>query len=226
MVTVTHTRTDERIKKDLIDSLYWDNRVNAADVHIDVEEGTVTLTGTVPSYAAREAAFDDAMLTRGVIEVDNRLVVSYPTGVTLPSDIDLETNIMDSLMRNPEMEGADLEVAVDRGAVTLRGIVDSYWKKLRAEEIASNRSGVLKLKNELAVVPTGDYADRDIAEDIVAALERSPLVGPEHVNITVEDGEVTFTGSVPSWSARRAARRAASYTAGVIDVHDHLNITF
>lgn len=226
MVVATHTRTDERIKKDVTDSLYWDTRVNAADMTIEVEQGRVTLSGTVPTYSALEAALDDALMTQDVIDVDNQLVVSHPTGFSVPTDSEIRDSIRHSLAMSPEIDSSAIEVFVDRGKATLRGSIDSYANKLRAEEIAGNRSGVLEVRNELAVVPTKRIADREIADDIVAALERNSLVDPEDVDVSVRDGEVTLRGTVPSWGARRASRQAAWYTAGVTEVRDHLMVTF
>jgi hyperosmotically inducible protein len=69
-------RKGEEIKRDLIDELYWDYRVDASDVKAGVSDGKVTLTGTVPSYYARGRAHDSAAYTLGVLEVDNQIVVT------------------------------------------------------------------------------------------------------------------------------------------------------
>jgi hyperosmotically inducible protein len=53
-------RTEEQIKRDVVDQLYWDNRVDASDVTVEVSNGTVTLRGTVPTYFASTAALNDA----------------------------------------------------------------------------------------------------------------------------------------------------------------------
>lgn len=50
---------DEKIKKNVTDQLYWDHRVDASDVQIEVDEGVVTLSGNVPSFTAKDAAYDD-----------------------------------------------------------------------------------------------------------------------------------------------------------------------
>lgn len=42
-------RADEEIKRDLVDELYWDYRVDASNVKAEVSDGKVRLTGTVPS---------------------------------------------------------------------------------------------------------------------------------------------------------------------------------
>jgi hyperosmotically inducible protein len=65
-------RTDEAIKRDLIDELYWDYRVDAFNVKAEVSDGRVELTGSVPSYSARHAAVTAAWGIDGVREVINR----------------------------------------------------------------------------------------------------------------------------------------------------------
>jgi len=47
--------TDEKIKKQVVDQLYWDARVDASDVKVEVSDRNVILTGTVPSYGVRQA---------------------------------------------------------------------------------------------------------------------------------------------------------------------------
>ncbi|MFO7783893.1 MAG: BON domain-containing protein [Thermodesulfobacteriota bacterium] len=65
-------RTDERIKKDVVDELYWDDRVNASEVYVEVSNGTVTLRGEVPTYFSKTAAHDDALEILGVVSVRNQ----------------------------------------------------------------------------------------------------------------------------------------------------------
>ena len=106
----------------------------------------------------------------------------------------------------------------------MEGSVDSFWKKLHAERVASDLAGVSRVENRLAVVPTGRFADEAIATDIVGALKRHSLVDAERVELRVADGVVSLSGSVPSPRARRLAREVARRTAGVIDVRDNLSI--
>jgi osmotically-inducible protein OsmY len=79
-------RLDETIKKDVVGQLYWDSRVDASEINVTVDEGTVTLSGSVPTFLAREAATSDARLVHGVTWVDNQLRIVYPQPQTLPSD--------------------------------------------------------------------------------------------------------------------------------------------
>ena len=82
-------RTDEEIKKDIVDHLYWDYGVDASDVKVEVSDSNVTLTGTVQSYAARGAAVSDAWSVRGVTDVDNLLSVHFLPTFAAPTDAEL-----------------------------------------------------------------------------------------------------------------------------------------
>jgi len=48
-------KTDAQIQHDVLDELKWDTRVKETDVGVEVNDGIVTLTGTVDSWTARTA---------------------------------------------------------------------------------------------------------------------------------------------------------------------------
>lgn len=215
---------DEKIKKNVTDQLYWDHRVDAADVQIDVEDGVVTLTGSVPSFTAKDAAYDDTWFVDGVRLVINDLDVEYVTKTEMPSDDDIQRYVIEKLRWNPDLASYKIEVEVSKGWVTMEGTVDAYWKKVRARMEAEEVIGVLGVTNKLAVVPTESIEDERIAEDVVAAMDRHVNVDAQAVNVRVTGGVVTLTGTVSSWRAKTAAYDAALYTYGVIDVVDEINV--
>jgi osmotically-inducible protein OsmY len=223
MAVATHT--DEEIKKDIVDELYWDDRVDAADVNVEVHDGRVVLSGTVPTYAARRAAEEDARaILGGVGEIENRLTVKHPAWMPVPSDDEIESTIMNMLRWDAEINGSDVRAVSDAGWVTLKGTVPAYWQKLKAEDVALTVKGVRGVTNELAVVPSQKHEDKEIAEQIEAALERNVYVDPDRVDVKVNNGVVTLTGSVADRRAYRAARDAARFTPGVVDVINELTV--
>jgi osmotically-inducible protein OsmY len=217
-------RRDEDIKKDVVDQLYWDNRVNAADVKVDVLNGQVTLTGSVPTLTARSNAIADAWMITGVKNVFDRLTVIYPSDFDLPTDAEIRENIENSLRWNVDIYSADINVLVEGGVATLKGTVDAYWKKWKAEDLASEVRGVTEVVNELAIVSTGRWLDRDIAIDIEDAMDRNPTIEGEDITVKVEDGKVILTGVVPSWYVRSQTENIANYTAGVVEVDNNLQV--
>jgi osmotically-inducible protein OsmY len=217
-------RTDEAIKKEVIDQLYWDDRVDASEINVTVDTGTVELEGNVGSYSAKGAASTDAWAIEGVSTVDNKLNVKYPETFEVPSDDEIKTNIETSLSLNLSIDISDIDVSVTAGIVTLEGSVDAYWKKVRAASIASGITGVLDIINKLTIVPSENFIDKDIAQDIIDSISRNYKVNVDNVDVKVEDGKVILSGTVDDWSAYRAAMDAAEFTAGVIDVDDNLII--
>ncbi len=218
-------KTDELIKRDIIDQLIRDDRIDASKINVEVSNGTVTLRGDVPTYFARSCAFDDALSVLGVTSVRNQLLVNYPPNIALPPDSEIADNIRGKLLENPDLNLLDIEVDVSAGHVTLKGTVNAYWKKLHAEDLVSDEPGVILIDNHLAVVPSDDILDKSIAEDIIDSLEAKATVDANDVNVRVKDGEVTLSGTVPSWIARRAADEAAFYTTGVVNVTNRLGVT-
>jgi osmotically-inducible protein OsmY len=216
--------SDEEIKKRIVDDLYWDSSIDASKVQVIVDNGKVILSGPVPSYSARNRATDAAYRIMDVILVDNRLAVKYPPAAPIPGDSDIRETVLNHLAADPDMDSTDIRVSVKKGVVTLDGSVDEYWKRGEAERIVCRARGVCDILDKLTVVPTRSTADKAIAADVRAALERNFKGTTECVTIEVVDGIVTLTGTVPTWSARHAAVNAAEFTRGVIDVIDDLDV--
>ena len=215
---------DEQIKKAVVDMLYWDSRVDASDVNVEVKDGVVTLRGTVPSYGVKEAALFDAWKIPGVKKVNNNSFVRFPTTAKTLSDSDIETSIAKQLGWNDSTRNENIHVKVKKGEVTLEGHVDAYWKVFRAQQIASDVMGVVDIENKLTVVPTETVTDQVIATSIMNAIDRSYAVNAEDVDVKVKDGIVTLSGKLPSRAACEAALECSYNTLGVRDVKDRLNI--
>lgn len=213
---------DEQIKKDIVDQLYWDTRVNASEVTVEVEAGVARLGGIVDSVVARRAAYDDASHVAGVVDVQDEMEVRLPESLLVPTDDEIEANAKNVLEWSASVDASDIDVDVTNGQVVLRGTVKTYWEKVDAEFLVSPLKGVLAVHNELTVVVTEDLMDEQIAEQVMAAIRRSPIIDPDNVNVEVADGRVTLNGTVPSWAALAAAGTAARRTLGVREVNNKM----
>lgn len=217
-------KTDEEIKRDVVNQLALNSRVDASDVNVDVSDGVVTLKGTVPTFNSRLAAFSSAMMIAGVRDVHNLLTVEYPGGIITYSDEEIRSNIQSVFSRSPDIDIDDVRVEVKDGIVVLEGAVPSFWQKGLAEDLAGNVSGVLDIQNHLAVVLPETALDKGVAESIVSTLERSDTVDPDTITVAVHEGVVTLSGVVDSWPARQTAYEIASYTPGVVGVRNNLMV--
>lgn len=218
-------RTNEEIKRDVVDQLYWDDRVDAAEILVEVDDGTVTLRGSVPTLiACHFFASADALQVSGVAALENQLDVRYPAGATTPSDTQIRSNVESILDWNPAIGAETIRAKVENGIVTLEGTVDALWKKFHAEEVVSQLSGVTAIDNQLAGVPTKDTSDEMIAGWVVNALSRNPVIKADTVEVQVANGVVTLAGVVPNWAARQAVHEVALHTFGALGVDDRLKI--
>ncbi len=213
----TEKRRSEEIRADVSSQLFWDNRIDESNINVDVSDGRVILTGTVPTYSGRWQAEDDAYLISGVRYVDNRLQVS-PTTFPVPGDTELASNIRNILEWNPTLDSSRIKVLAHEGIVTLTGSVDSYWQKSRVEYLVSNVGGVIDVQNLLQVETAVGISDQDIKRDIESTLARNTLIDSTRIKVQVNDGVVTLSGTVDDYLTCRTAQDIAKYTSGVIDV--------
>ncbi len=241
---------DDGIRQAVVDAFVYDPRVMAFHPNVKVENGVVTLTGVVDNLKAKRASAQDAKNTVGVWRVKNYLKVR-PVA-TRTSD-EVKQDVEDAFARDPWVNRYDITTTVIDGEVYLYGDVDSYFEKEQAEDLAITINGATDVHNYLDVSydypaysyndyydwdPTlydydydNDYdlktthtkSEREIKEDIESQLWWSPWVGENEVNVTVDDGTVTLTGTVDSWTERSKAAENA-LEGGALKVINKLEI--
>lgn len=81
----SYTRSDDRIREELCDLLTDDDMVDATNVEVRVDQGEVTLSGTVNDRESKRCAEDIAESVSGVRNVQNQLRVQSQS-TTSPGD--------------------------------------------------------------------------------------------------------------------------------------------
>jgi len=216
--------TAESIKKSIVDSLFGDTRVNASSVKVTVEEGTVTLTGSVPTFEARRAAEEDAWVVLGVNKVRNQIAVRIVDPEPTSDDAELLDRINCVLAWDADIDATNIKVTVDSGSVILRGSVRYLWEKIRAEQRILGLAGVRAIRNELEVHPVESVSDETIARRITDALVRNLNVEAKAIAVEVDKGRVALSGTVPMHAAHSAAVEAARFTHGVVALEDRIEV--
>ena len=128
-------------------ALSLDPRLESFEPDIEVENGVVTLTGTVDSLEARQVAGDAARGTLGVETVRNRLEVDPPD---VP-DRELEQRVSGALQRSPYVSDTSVEVDAVDGEVYLEGRVDSWFERYVVGDAAAHVNGVVEVHNNVRV---------------------------------------------------------------------------
>ena len=87
-----YTRSDETIKNEVNEALYHETYVDASDIDVSVEDGEVTLSGTVDSRMAKRRAEDCIERITGVSDVSNHLKVKKTTDINVDRMSGITTN--------------------------------------------------------------------------------------------------------------------------------------
>ena len=140
------------------------------------------------------------------------------------TDQQAQALIESTLLNDPRLSEHAIGVAVEGGRVTLGGAVQSFRRKLLAEQIAASFEGVHSVRNELDVIPPEPASDEEIADDVRAALNASADVTKETVQVAVTGGKVTLQGTVGSVWEQAVADDLVRGVRGVRDVANLLVI--
>lgn len=102
-------------------------------MRVEVEDGRVTLKGSVDSWAEHDLAEEAVASVPGVQAIENELVPSYRGR---RQDLEIEREIEERLHGVPWLAAKTIEVEVDDGVVTLEGQVPSLSHESKAIELA------------------------------------------------------------------------------------------
>jgi osmotically-inducible protein OsmY len=75
VVVPTHNILDESIAHSIAQAFERNGSIDTESILLTVENGIVTLSGIVPNWAARQAAYETALYTEGVIDIKDKLIV-------------------------------------------------------------------------------------------------------------------------------------------------------
>ena len=121
------------------------------EIAVEVYGGTVTLRGTVGSFAQQRAAVSDARRTRGVYEVYDQLQVRLLND-DRRKDAEIRGAALQRMIWDPEIPGDYLDVHVKDGWVTLKGDVDYQYQSDSAFNHVASLYGVTGVTNDIKVV--------------------------------------------------------------------------
>lgn len=206
-------KTDRQIQLDVLAEIARDFRFRPAEVGVEVDDGIVTLTGTVSSYVKLGQAADIAAGVYGVKDVANKLTVESTTKL---DDTKLAQAIRDALCWDVDVPEERIDSIVRDGVVTLKGTVDHWGQRTAARDAIAKISGVRYVNDHVVVSPAPPRGDQQIFDDVKAALRRQlPL---QDIDVSVDRGAVTLMGKVPWYGQRQRAEQATWSTPGVRSV--------
>jgi len=206
-------KSNDEIRTMVENQLALDPAVSAYQVRAKVLDGVVTLEGSVDNLLAKQRADGVARLVKGVRSVVNRIEIRRPE---MRTDEAVRLDIQDAFRTNVALDDP-IEVAVDGGAVTLRGTVDSWQERNLAEKVAEGIRGVTEVSSFLDIVVEQDRSDAEIRADVESRLHWDALVNDGLIEVGVRGGKVVLGGTVGS-AAEKARAIADAYVIGAQEV--------
>lgn len=213
--------TDKLLKQHVENALEWEPSLDASDIAVAVDEGIVSLRGTVRTYAEKLTAEKIALRLFGTKGVANDLDVHIPDGQER-TDTEVAQAAAAALKWNATSGMDRVTVAVTNGWIRLSGTVDWQYQREAAARAVRELAGVKGIINNVAVQPV--IRTMDVRDKIEAAFKRSAEIDARRIQVGTEDGKVILTGNVRSWAERQEAERAAWSAPGVKQVDDRLAV--
>ncbi|HVZ27582.1 MAG TPA: BON domain-containing protein [Rhizomicrobium sp.] len=214
--------TDSSLRQDILDELDFEPRVNATHIGVAVNNGVVTLSGHVGSYAEKVAAETAVKRVKGVRAIAEEIEVRYPFDKKTADD-EIAGRAANILRWNSAVPADSIQVKVQDGWIALSGTVDWDFQRKAAESEVRKLSGVAGVINEITIKPR--VAPTDIQRKIESALLRNAEVEAQNIKVSVLDyGHVSLKGRVHGWQEREMVKNAAWSVPGVVAVEDFLSI--
>jgi osmotically-inducible protein OsmY len=213
---------DATLKRRVTDELRWDTRVNEAHVGVSAHDGSVTLSGHVPSYPEKYAAVDAAKRVRGVHAVADEIEVELPYERS-NDDGAVAERIAHVLEWNVSIPEDSVKARVANGFVTLTGEVEWQHQRRHVEEQVRHVGGVRGIAN--TVVIRARATPSDIKRRIEDALERQAEVEARGLRVDVQGDRVILEGRIKATHERDVIERAVWAAPGVREVVDHLRVS-
>jgi len=137
--------------------------------------------------------------------------------ISTHTDEQIQRDVLEELKWDTRVRPNEIGVAVKDGIVTLTGWVDSYLKKIEAEDAAFRVSGVKAVANDIEVrlLSTSERTDPELAAAVLNALKWDAAIPPDKVEVTVSKGWVTLKGEVEFAFQKRDAERAVQHLTGI-----------
>lgn len=220
-------RYDQQIQQAVSQKIHEAKQLHS--VSSSVEDGIVTLTGTVGLYQDKLDAAKKVKKLANVAGVRNDIAVA---GETVP-DGQLQQKLAKKLVYDRvgyfDNTFNYLALGVKDGVVTLSG--DTMWDvpKDSALAIVARTPGVKDVVNDVKVLPVSGFDD-SIRVRTARAIYRDSVLGkyatdPVHpIRIVVDNGHVTLYGTVENTMDKTIAGLRASSVPGAFSVENKLAV--
>ena len=225
---------DADLKRHVDTALTDDPATTDYDVHCTANDGVVTLTGAVQTWAEKELVLRVVRGVRGVrsIAADE---VAIAWGTPNNSDEEITTQIKELLDWDIRVYSALVEVDTMNCLTHISGTVGTAAEKAHVVATAYQAGAThvdardlqvaaWALTRELRQEKHAARSDAAIAQAVLDTFRFDARVRSNTPLVVVHNGVVTLTGNMSNLRAKQDAERDARHVVGVWDVHNLLKV--
>ena len=214
-------KSNEILQKDVQDAIKWDPLLMGTQIGVVTNNGIVTLTGTIDSYARKAVAEDVVKAVTGVKAIIEKMDVDLSSmGRNL--DKNIAEGILDALDADWKIPNSIVKVKVEDGWVTLDGELHWNYQKEAAMKVVKNIAGIKGITNNISIKST--IKELVKKQQIADALRRNSSINDDDITIEVQGTKVVLNGTVKSWYQRDKAEQLAWNAPGILSVDNELAI--
>lgn len=212
-------KSNERLQQDVENVIAWEPLLQGAKIGVAVQDGIVTLLGTVDHYAKKKVAESAAKNVAGVKAIVENIIVRFPNP-TIKTDEEIAQNVIKIFENSPTIPNQKIKVKVEDGRVTLEGTLSWDFQRKEATKAIRHLNGVKDIICKIII----ESESFDILEENLVrnALKRHWSLDPDDINIEINGGTVTLTGIVSSLYQKKEAENIVWKTPGISDVINNL----
>jgi osmotically-inducible protein OsmY len=140
------SRTDSEIAHAIDNVISWSTLLNKDDIHVKVESGWVTVTGTVKWNYQKTMINSSIGHLMGVTGISDQVTISNELNNAV-----VKKEIIDSLNRRAKTDASNINVEIKGGEVTLSGHIHDFSERELVKHAAWSSAGVVKVTDKLTL---------------------------------------------------------------------------
>lgn len=218
---LTMIKSDTEIATEVKDALRYDLLTKNLEVSVAVDDGIVTLTGSVSRYSKKLEASKMIYRLAGVKNVVNELTVVNEHRVP---DAEVISAIRTVFSIMEHFRDENLVVSVHEGMVNVSGVLSSYRQQKMIRVLLADIKGIRGIHDSTEIV-LRDQPWTDLHE-LQKAFIRCTTVNAQTMNIHLENGRVLLSGYASSIAQKEEAEDIICSFPGIAFVENRIAVTY
>jgi len=216
-------KSDDVLRKEVMEAIKWEPVLEPNKIEVSVQEGIVTLAGTVDNYNQKKEAEHIVKDISGIKTIIDDVMVDLSFS-TIRNDKEIARAVIKALDGKRVIPNRRLRVTVEDGWVTLEGILHWNFQRKTADNAIRYLEGVRGVIDKIKI--QAEIENELEIKIVEKALKRSWILDIGNIKVRVDGKTIFLSGIVSSLFQKEEAERIAWNTAGVWQVDNEIYVEF